>query len=288
MTIYSALELFNEDNKRKMLAPATLNYYNDNLSRFTEWLIAGNCVRVKQINSIVIDGYKLHLSQSVSNRTSVNTYLRAVRRFVNFLISKHEIKPIKITLLKDGYKIKSTFTNEEVERILTSVDPHDDTSVIMLMLLSTGMRSRSLCTLRVHDINFADGYVDLKHTKSGVPLCPPLSGEVLDCLKDYITLHGLAAADFLFRTQKGVNFNRNSLAERIKRRLTRLHIDKSGVHIFRHTFGKIMSMNGCPTAVLQKWLGHSDIRITQRYVDLYSNDLRNTMNLLPTSCFVYR
>ena len=149
------------------------------------------------------------------------------------------------------------------------------------------MRSRSLRELRVRDVHISDRYIDIKCTKNGEPLCLPISNAVASVLQQYIAIY--ARHDLLFVNSRGGMFNRDSLAKRINKRLRALGIpsNKSGVHIFRHTFGKIMSMNSCPTAVLQKWLGHSDIRITQRYIDLYDSELKNTMNMLPTSNFQY-
>ncbi len=287
MTIEDARKLFDEDNKRRMLSTETIKDYSGNIARFADWLAELKITKARNINGEVIDGYRLYLSETNENKTTVNTYLRHVRRFMYFLMEKKEVKPFKIPLIKDAYKIKSTFDTAEVERILASVDPQDDTSVIMLLLLSTGMRSRSLCELHVGDIDFSDGYVEIKNTKSGVPLCLPLTDGTLKCLKDYIYAYGLLDSDYLFRNVKKNKFNRYSLVQRINKRLAKLEIHKTGVHIFRHTFGKIMSMNGCPTAVLQKWLGHSDIKITERYTNLYCNDLRKTLDKLPTNGFIF-
>lgn len=286
-TIDNALQDFMTHNERKNLSPETLRYYRENVSRFIAWLNENRICKPSKISSDVINDYMLFLLRNIPNRTSVNTYMRAVRRFANYLIAQKVIKPFVVSLVKDPYKIKPTFDNEEVELILSSVTPSDETSMIMLVLLSTGIRSRSLCNLHVCDINFADKYIDLHITKSGSPLCPPISDTVSRCLRDYVKSFELKNSDYLFSNRWENQLNKDSLVERINKRLRTLGIQKTGVHIFRHTFGKIMSLKGCPTAVLQKWLGHTDIKITQRYTDLYCNELRNTINILPTSSFEY-
>lgn len=286
-TIDNAAHDFMLDNERKSLSPETMRYYRENLSRFCTWLAENNVTKTGKISQGIIDDYLLYLLRTVPNKTSVNTYMRAVRRFINYLAAKKVIKPITVSLLKDSYKIKPTFDNAEVAIILSSVTPSDKISMMMLLLLSTGMRSRSLCNLRVSDVNIVDMYIDLHTTKNGSPLCPPISTKICKCLSDYIEIFNLKYDDYLFNNKLRNQLNKNSLVECINKRLRELGIQKTGVHIFRHTFGKIMSMNGCPTAVLQKWLGHSDIKITQRYTDLYCNDLRNTINILPTNSFEY-
>lgn len=285
MTIPVALTSFAEDNERKNLSKETMRYYRENLGRFYAWLRQKGIEKVSKITKPVVDEYLIFLIRTVPNKTSVNTYMRAVRRFINYLEWTKQIKPIDIALLKDPYKIKPTFSGEEVSKILASVRPTDDTSVIMLLLLSTGIRSRSLCELRVQDINFSDGYVDIHYTKNGIPICLPISPDITDVLKEYIKVY--ARSGTLFLNKCGEKLNRDSLVQRMNKRLAQLGIEKTGVHIFRHTFGKVMSMNACPTATLQKWFGHSDIKTTEKYTRLYGSELRNTMNMTPVSAFQY-
>lgn len=286
-TIQSAYQEFVLDNTRKNLSPETLRYYRENLSRFIKWLDGEGVRKANKITEKLVNDYFLFLIRTVSNRISVNTYMRAVRRFVNYLSERNIIKPISIAPIKDYFTIKPTFDADETERILNSVDAHDETSVIMLLLLACGIRSRSLRELQVCDVHISDCYIDVKRTKNRAPLCLPISENIAEVLKQYISIH--ARRDLLFPNSHGCAFDRCTLGRRVNTRLRQLGIPahKSGVHIFRHTFGKIMSMNSCPTAVLQKWFGHSDIRITQRYVDLYGNELKNTMSMLPTSHFQY-
>ncbi len=282
-----AYQNFMLDNLRKNLSPETMRYYRENLTRFIRWLVDRNIKKTSKITQALTNEYLLFLVQSVPNKTSINTYLRALRRFINHLTKERLIKHVAIELVKDAKKIKPTFSNEDITIILNSVKATDDTSIIMLLLLSVGIRSRSLCELRVRDIEFDDGYINVQRTKNGEPLRLPISTDVTYILKEYVVLN--CKRELLFETVRGNKFNRDSLAKRINKRLRKLGIQdhKKGVHIFRHTFGKIMSMNSCPTTVLQKWFGHSDIRVTQRYVDLYGNELKSTMNMLPTSDYQY-
>lgn len=46
------------------------------------------------------------------------------------------------------------------------------------------------------------------------------------------------------------------------------------IHSFRHYFAKKYIQNGGNSFKLQKILGHSSMEETQRYVDLFGNDLK--------------
>lgn len=39
------------------------------------------------------------------------------------------------------------------------------------------------------------------------------------------------------------------------------------LHSLRHTFGTAMAAAGVPMRTLQEWMGHRDVRTTQRYAD---------------------
>lgn len=284
-TVDLAFQDFMIHNERKNLSPESMRYYRENLTRFIAWLSNNRIQKVSKLTKEVVDAYQLHLLRTVPNRTSVNTYLRAVRRFINYLSEEKIIKPVEVSTVKAPYPIKETFDNNETEIILNSVHADDDTSIIMLLLLSVGIRSNSVCRLNVSDLHLSDRYIDIKRTKNGRPLCLPINDAVANILKEYILKY--ARNGLMFVNSRGNAFNRDSLAKKMNKRLRELGIpaNKSGVHIFRHTFGKIMSMNSCPTVVLQKWFGHSDIRMTQRYTDLYGNELRPSMDMVPTSNF---
>ncbi len=54
-------------------------------------------------------------------------------------------------------------------------------------------------------------------------------------------------------------------------------VGKTGVHIFRNTFGKLMVKNKCDLFTMQKWFTHDDIKSTKRYIDMYAEDLFETV-----------
>ncbi|MGP4073956.1 tyrosine-type recombinase/integrase [Piscibacillus sp. B03] len=49
---------------------------------------------------------------------------------------------------------------------------------------------------------------------------------------------------------------------------------KTSIHAFRHTYAKNYIQQGGSSLKLQRLLGHSTLDITQKYVNLYSNDLK--------------
>ena len=52
-------------------------------------------------------------------------------------------------------------------------------------------------------------------------------------------------------------------------------VNKTSIHMFRHTYAKKAVLNWIDPFRLQKLMGHSSISVTQRYVDLFGSDLQN-------------
>jgi integrase/recombinase XerD len=51
-------------------------------------------------------------------------------------------------------------------------------------------------------------------------------------------------------------------------------------HLLRHTFATHAAENGVPVHILQAWMGHSDIRITERYIAAARDDGASYIELL--------
>ena len=77
---------------------------------------------------------------------------------------------------------------------------------------------------------------------------------------------------YLFRNRNGGGmYDRSTVYKFVKRYLRRCGVQKSGAHLFRYTFGKIMVENNCNAMLLQKWFGHRTMDETKRYIRLYSS-----------------
>lgn len=268
--IPKALTDFKRDNLLRGLADDTIKYYDTMLNMFYAAL---QKLQIYEITQQSIDDYKLYLMSTQKSRVSVNTHLRAVRRFMNFLCLD-----IKIELIRAERLPKISLGNEDMKKIISAATPMNKYSVIAVLLLSTGMRSATVRSLRTCDVNLSESNLVLRHTKNKRPYVLPLVQEITDLLKVYIALNDKKPNDLLFTTKEGKALNRSTLWRRIAKLFERIGVDKTGVHIFRHTFAKSVCQNGLNNAIiLMRLLGHSSIQQAQQYVNLYGNELRDTM-----------
>ena len=102
----------------------------------------------------------------------------------------------------------------------------------------------------------------------------PLPDIVADTLRRYIRRHSLSPDSVLFPTEAGIPFNATALNRFMHKYARRTGLSAGGVHIFRHTYAKLMARNGCPSIVLSHCLTHASVQQSEHYVNLYGNELR--------------
>ena len=57
-------------------------------------------------------------------------------------------------------------------------------------------------------------------------------------------------------------------------------VETTGVHRYRHTFAKQWIINGGNVVALSQILGHSNLAITQNYINLLTSDVAKQVNEL--------
>lgn len=183
------------------------------------------------------------------------------------------IKPCSFRLPKNQFVIKPTFTDEETRKILFCRE-NKKADIIALLLLTTGIRSSTVRSLTVSDFLPSEKALILRHLKNGKQAIIPLPNITANRLKRYILDNGLSESDLLFSTQNSKQYSRNSLYELMDGYCVRKGFKHKGVHIFRHTYAKLMSKSGCPSITLARCLTHSTIQQSEHYVNLYGLELR--------------
>jgi integrase len=171
----------------------------------------------------------------------------------------------------------------EWEAVLRHVQPGPYEAIdraLYLTALMAGLRHGELCALRWRDVDWIAGRVrvrqnwvlgeyDTPKSRRGarsVPIADRLAGE-LDRL--YTALGGPSEDALVFADPvTGEPLDKGATLYRYRKALKAAAIDPThNLHGLRHTFGTRMAAAGVPMRTLQEWMGHRDIKTTQRYAD---------------------
>lgn len=279
ITLTKGFEKFINQKKALGLSEDTIEYYQSCFQYFIDY--TGHDILCKEINEDIILGYINSMKEThTKTDTTINTYLRGIRAILYFLMERGHVPNFKISLVKAEKKIKETYTDEELEILLKKPDIKKSSFaeyrnwVIVCYLLGTGNRSKTVCNIKIKDLDFSGHEVKLQAVKNKKQYIIPLSRTLEKTLQEYLTFRGGNPDDYLFCNIYGNQLTTDALKNCIYKYNTRRGISKTSIHLFRHTFAKKWILNGGDIFRLQKILGHSSIDIVKEYVNMFGVDLQ--------------
>ena len=171
-------------------------------------------------------------------------------------------------------------TEEEAQAILRVPDRrtlHGKRDyVILLTLLTTGLRKAEICSLKVEDLKTYRNQAVIDVIGKGRKFRRiPLHGDTLVAIQDYLKAdgNGIEPTHPLFQTLgKHGPYQERDLTPKAIDCLIRAVARKALIqkrihpHVMRHTFATTLLDNGNDLRTVQALMGHSHIRTTERYL----------------------
>jgi integrase/recombinase XerD len=279
-TVEKGFMEFIQSCKIKNLSPYTITSYELHFKRFESFLVKNNIMILDKITKDYLNNYIIHLKGELQNPISVNTYLRSARAFLYFCMKLGYLKDFKVELIKAEKKIKETYTDSELKLLLKKPNLKKDSFVeyrdwvIVNFLIGTGVRLLTLINIKIKDIDCDSGFFITRHSKNKRQQMIPLPTSLINILLEYLNYRKGKDEDFLFCTVSAEQLSRNSITNTIRWYNENRGINKTSIHLFRHTFAKLYILNGGDIFRLQKLLGHSSIEMVREYVEMFSTDLQ--------------
>jgi integrase/recombinase XerD len=279
-TLKTGYEKFSQRKRVENLSADTLSYYDDSYKLFTGYISdATPCAQITNDTVLEFIAYLRERNPEIRD-TSINAYLRGVRVILYYFMEEGFTPNFKIKLIKAEKKIKETYSVAELDRLLKkpNVKTCDFSEyrnwVIVCYLLGTGNRARTLCNVKIGDVDFEAHELKLKAVKNGRQYIIPLSKTLEKALLEYLEYRQGEVEDFLFCNSYGQKMGYDTLKTAISRYNNARGVSKTSVHLFRHTFAKNWILSGGDIFRLQKILEHSSIEIVKEYVNMFGTDLQ--------------
>ncbi len=244
-------------------------------------------VRLDKINAKSIEAYKSDkLGQGLSPKT-VNNQVSILRKALVCANDWGYIASVpKVKLLKTPPPDFRYLDADEVE-CLVSDEVLDMWSVMTLLAVRTGMRIGELLALHWKDVDFTASKVCVRYTLSGreitspknnqvrrIPMTPQLHQRMREWKQE-------STGKLVFPSPvTGKVMTRSAASEALERVCKRVGIEKIGWHVLRHTFATQLTAKGVPIRAVQKLLGHSSIKMTERYSHVAEHTLNSAVMLL--------
>jgi site-specific recombinase XerD len=273
------------------LAPETIVARRGQWQRFLHWLDErGSQERLRDLSVADLDAYLQFRAQSVRRSTRAELAL-GLRSFVAYLYQRgllardlsHTITGPTMYAFEG---IPSALTHEQIALVVAFARKDRTprglrTFAIVMLLAQYGLRAGEVVRLRLEDIDWRQGCLRIRHSKTGAETRLPLMPSVGDALLDYLqqARPKTAAREVFVRLPAPhVPLRRgSSLYPLIQRLLGKAGVTlegKRGPHTFRHARAVSLLRAAVPLKAIGDILGHRSAASTRPYLKLATEDLR--------------
>lgn len=286
------------DSKLRQLSDRTVGTRRDITGRFL-WFLnfrefpSCGTLEIKQFISYVATGHKEPGGRWNNPRLTNPMRPRCVKDFHNVLntfwrwsveegyVDENPMEYIKPPIARAD-QIRP-FSEGQISTLLnaarTTKYPERDMAILLFML-DTGVRSSELCNLTYKDLDVVGkrAWVRGKGDKHRAVYFGRVSGKAL---WQYLRQVPREATDPVFLTERKSSFSPNSLGLLFDRLGTSAQVEatRCSPHTMRHTFAVTFLRAGGNVFSLQQLLGHTELKMTQRYVALAQSDVENQHRL---------
>ena len=279
-SLAEAAEEFFRYNKAKNLSEDTQDAYKRRINKFIKFY--GATEAISNIRQKDLDEFMYELSESGIKPITIKTDMRHLRTFINFCASRGYMENLIVPMPRVEETVKETYSNEELKLLLAKPQGNNWVEyrdwVMVNYFFSTGQRLSTVLNIKVNELDLTNHQVKLSHNKDKRQKYMPLSSALVEVLREYIYMSGLESEDWLFPEYEGGQLKKRSAQSSIAEYNLSRGVEKTSIHLFRHTFAKTYITNGGNPAKLQKLLNHKTIHMTMHYVNLYGEDISSDLD----------
>lgn len=247
--------------KIRGLADRTIRNYVDAVQQLTRHY---RCNPL-DVTASQIETYRLFLLQQKHHApATVNLKMNALKSFFAHMkpgcMIMGSFKPMKTPKF-----LPVVLTREEVEKLIAAEKNLKHKAVIML-IYSCGLRLSECIALKPIHIESARMKVRVVQGKGAKDRYTVLSDRALTVLREYV--REFKPKEWLFEGYvKGIPYCRRTISKIITNAARKAKLGKNVTpHTLRHSFATHLMEAGIALPIIQKMLGHSNLKTTMRYV----------------------
>ena len=286
------------DYKRneERLSIIRIHCYQRNLFRFLNFCNEKGICSIKEIDLVVILRFISELNYR--KETPVSIVISTLRGFMKYsfeqkLLATDYSKKIPKYKVVIQPKLPSTYSKEEIEQLISSVERSSPTGkrnyAIILIAARLGLRGSDISNLKFENLYWNTCTIEIEQFKTGkklvLPLLPDVGNAIIDYLKygrpnseePYVLLTG--------RPPYGHFTTSNVVTHVVQRAFINAGIDikgrRFGSHSLRHSLGFRMLEQSTALPVISEVLGHESTESTRYYLRIDLKSMRQCMLDVP-------
>ncbi len=205
-----------------------------------------------------------------SSISQQNQVINAIRFLYKFGLNKKYDK-VSFKRPKSEKKLPRVINGDSIKEKLNQIENLKHKAILTLTY-SVGLRVSEIINLKIEDIDSKRMIIHIKNAKGRKDRIVPLSQTVLELLREYYKQYN--PNEYLFNGQSTNKYSIGSCQKIYKK-----YIDnQSSIHTLRHSSATALLENGTDLRVIQKILGHTNVKTTEIYTHV-SNQILSKVNL---------
>jgi len=285
----------------RRLSQKTLRNYKWYLYCFQKYLYQNDIHEMPRLSPLMILSYCAQMPSG--HLGAKHVALCVIRSFLRYAYDEKKTNTdLSLVVPGDNYKqqpkLPSTYTKEEVEKILTTADRSTTTGkrnyAILLLIVRLGIRASDIRDLQFDNIKWAMNLISFAQHKTGEHVELPLTVDTGEAIIDYLK-YGRPAADsrhiFVEHISPFSQLHEKAVSQIANHAICHSGIDigyrKHGSHALRHTMAGFLLEGKTPLPLISSMLGHKSIQSTMCYLRIDVENLRQCALDVPVvdACF---
>lgn len=194
--------------------------------------------------------------------TVQNQLINSIKFFYEKLLHRPQ-EVYELPRAKKEWKLPTVFAEEEVKKILFSVDNLKHKTMLCLAY-ACGLRVSEIVNMKLKDIDSKRMVITIRQSKGRKDRQVMLSEKLLLLLREYFKAY--KPKEWLFEGQYGGQYSVRSVQEVLQFAKEKAGVKKKGsIHALRHSFATHLMEGGTDIINIKELLGHSSIKTTSIY-----------------------
>lgn len=256
-------------------SPSTIRTYKNEFLQLLH-LLGGTPVNALQPQHL--QRYLLYCTQNGLTENTIHSRMNALKYYYEQVLHKEKML-FDIPRPKKPFLLPSIMNKEAVAAVINSVGNLKQ-KTILLLAYSCGLRVSEVVSLQVNSVDSQRMIIHIRGAKGKKDRVVNLNTTLLVMLREYYRQY--KPQTYLFEGQyAGTHYSTRSIQMVLQRAKEKAGVTvPGGMHGLRHCFATHLLDKGIDVVMIQKLLGHNDIKTTLRYLHVTNRDLQKVMSPL--------
>jgi site-specific recombinase XerD len=285
MSALSSLEVaYLNHHRQRHSSPKTVKHYEGTFDLFREFLdVHGKPTTGESLNSTTIGEFSTWLDESPARKwrgdtersiVTIHGHLKDLRAFTRWLHENDKLNALpKIYLPTLPQTLFPILSEEDLRKVYQTKQMTLETEIgkrnraLISFMLDSGTRMAEVAGLKYQDLYLSEGVAQISG-KGHRERLVFFSSNTIDAIKLWLTVRGKDTGNLFWLKPAGIRMMIDRI--QIEAELPIFH-----AHQIRHTALTMMLRKKMDSHEVKRVAGHSNILVTERYLSLTKEDLKN-------------